>query len=157
MRILIFSDSHGATEPIIKATGQYHPDLLIHLGDYMRDAKAVSQSPHGCPVSCVPGNCDISSKASPVKLETWDGVTLLITHGHLFRVKQNLSPLRSASRNAGTRIALFGHTHYPHNEDTQGILLFNPGSIAYPRIGNPTFGLLEIENGQIKARIIPAG
>ncbi|MBQ9384212.1 MAG: metallophosphoesterase family protein, partial [Ruminiclostridium sp.] len=54
----------------------------------------------------------------------------------------------------GCSAALFGHTHVPVNEMSNGILLFNPGSTSLPRGGNkPTYGKITVdESGNITAR-----
>ena len=156
MLILVFSDSHGRTETMITEASLRRPDLLIHLGDCLSDARAVSQAVGDLPVESVPGNCDFSYD-EPVRIIPCGGIKLLITHGHLHRVKSSLDPLRAAARAAGVRAALFGHTHIPHNEDTAGLLLFNPGSISLPLYGSPSYGILEIDGERLSAREVTVG
>ena len=129
------------------------PDLLLHLGDYQHDIRRASDILPDVPILSVPGNCDFSGGA-PVLIHNCGEVALFITHGHLHRVKQNLGSLKTAARAVGARVALFGHTHTPHNEDDGRLLLFNPGSIAFPRNGRPTFGLIEIDGARIDALVM---
>ncbi|MCL2747223.1 MAG: YfcE family phosphodiesterase [Oscillospiraceae bacterium] len=154
MRILVFSDTHGRTAAMIAEAKLRNPDLLIHLGDYVRDARALSSAMPHIPMVCVPGNCDLT-RDKPHLVYPCGGLTLYITHGHLHHVKQSLALLQSAARAAHARAALFGHTHSPCNEDSGGLLLFNPGSPTFPHDGRSTCGLLEIEGGQLSALVVP--
>ena len=61
MKALIFSDSHGRTENLVKAMDRY-PDFqaIFHLGDVGNDEAYIrSLTPY--PVYMVRGNCDFSS------------------------------------------------------------------------------------------------
>ena len=42
MRIAVFSDSHGVKEPMLAAIEEQKPDMVLHLGDYVRDAEAIA-------------------------------------------------------------------------------------------------------------------
>ena len=33
MKIAVFSDTHGVTDPMVKAVQEVLPDALVHLGD----------------------------------------------------------------------------------------------------------------------------
>ena len=59
--------------------------------------------------------------------------------------------LLAAARRAGADIALFGHTHIPHEEydPESGIYLFNPGSIGEPRAGRPSYGILSLSGKNV--------
>ena len=154
MLILIFSDSHGRTDAMLSLAAVRCADLLIHLGDNQRDVRAVARTMPDLPVISVPGNCDFS-RDPPVVTHSSENLTLLITHGHQHRVKSGLGGLTAAARAAKAQIALFGHTHMPHHEDTGGLLLFNPGSIALPRAGPRTYGLIEADGTRWAARVVP--
>ena len=46
MKICVFSDSHGSSEAMARAVDEHSPDLILHLGDGVRDAEKVkSQLP----------------------------------------------------------------------------------------------------------------
>ena len=154
MLILIFSDSHGHTDAMLPLAAVRRADLLIHLGDNQRDVRAVARAMPDLSIISVPGNCDFS-RDPPVLTHSCENLTLLITHGHQHRVKSGLNGLASAARAAKAQIALFGHTHMPHHEDAGGLLLFNPGSIALPRAGPRTYGLIEIDGARWAAQAVP--
>ena len=46
---------------------------------------------------------------------------------------------------------MFGHTHRPYLDDSQGIIVLNPGSLSYPRQQGrkPSYMIMELdESGQ---------
>ena len=52
-------------------------------------------------------------------------------------------------------VLLFGHTHISIVNNDGRVLAVNPGSPSCPRGGrSPSFALLEIENGDVRAEII---
>ena len=67
-------------------------------------------------------------------------------HGHRYGVKGGLGSLIASAMRKGCDIALFGHTHEPYEEylPEYRLWLFNPGSIAEPSHGDPSFGLLTL-------------
>ncbi|MDR3207120.1 MAG: YfcE family phosphodiesterase [Oscillospiraceae bacterium] len=154
MLILVFSDSHGSTEAMLSVTAARRPDLLIHLGDCLTDALAIVRAFPALPALRLPGNCDFAPDPA-VQLYTAGPHTLYLTHGHRHGVKRDTARLAADARAAGARAALFGHTHTPHNQDAGGLLLFNPGSIARPRVGPPTYGLIEIVGNRLEALVVP--
>ena len=54
-----------------------------------------------------------------------------------------------AAKEKGADIALYGHTHVAHDEEVDGIRLFNPGSLGYEK----SFGVIEIRDGQVLSNI----
>lgn len=153
MTAAVFSDSHGETVLMAQAVRRTRPDLIIHLGDYERDAFALrDEFPH-IPFFNVCGNCDIA-QLSPL----WNTVQIgpvkaYICHGHMHNVKHHLHSLYYAACEQSASIALFGHTHIPCNEELGGVKLINPGSAGKGR--NPTWAKLEIfDNGGVYCQIL---
>ena len=152
MRLLVLSDSHSALSFMRLCIDRVKPDMVIHLGDYYDDAKAMEEEYPSVRFYCVPGNCDkyrVTPDVPETLVETVGGVKLYMTHGHLHRVKSGEGALIAAAKRRGAQIALFGHTHSPlceHLED--GMWLLNPGSCGY--FGGSA-GMIVIENGIIAA------
>lgn len=149
----VFSDSHGSVELMTEAVRRCRPDIIIHLGDYERDAFILhDEFPH-IPFFSVAGNCDMARR-SPL----WDTVPLgpvkaFICHGHMYNVKMGLYSLYYAAQEQGASLALFGHTHIPCNEQIGGVHLINPGSAGTGR--SPTWAKLEVlDNGGVYCRIL---
>lgn len=156
MLLGVISDTHQQYKEAKKAIEQMGDiDCLLHAGDYFEDAMRLSEK-LTVPVKAVIGNCDwyIFDHPDELVLE-FEGVKILLTHGHINRVRFGFENLLERSREVGARVAVFGHTHIPFLEEKEGILLFNPGSIATPRSGSgPSFGLLNVQQGQVEGKII---
>ena len=76
----------------------------------------------------VRGNCDID-KAFPDEVDfDLDGVTVFVTHGHLFNVKTSILSLSYRAKEVGAQIACFGHSHILGAEMIDDVLFLNPGA-----------------------------
>lgn len=134
MRIGILADSHGdraalrRAEPLLRRC-----ELLLHAGDHRRDGAFLAEL-LGIPWIGVAGNTDADPGPGEEFLEL-AGKWLLLTHGHLYRVKLNLDELRARARHLEAQIVIFGHTHVPLDYATDGRRFLNPGSLARPRDG----------------------
>ena len=160
MRALILSDIHGETttlrwllEEVWKQVGPI--DAYICLGDGVRDfdnaESFIRQRDEHATMYAVRGNCDFTA-AHPDRLVIHlGGLKIYLTHGHIHRVKGGLDYLRSAAREAGADIALYGHTHRANVEYTTPWLL-NPGAAE-----NDFCALLEIDNGKPHVKLINLG
>ena len=133
------------------AVERERPDYLFHLGDYQRDARRLEEFYPQIPLLSVPGNCDRPlPDAALTLLREFDGVRMLLTHGHAYGVKNGLLRLELAAREAGARVALFGHTHRALCEELDGLWLLNPGACSGPRRG---YGVVELSGGVIRCRL----
>ena len=153
MKVLVLSDSHTRMEFMRLCTEKIQPDVLIHLGDHLEDARKLGREYPDIPLCAVPGNCDRDCGLLPFRTETLDGVRIFMTHGHLHGVKNGLGMLLSAARLRGADAVLCGHTHLAEcRREEDGLLVMNPGTCGYPR---ETAGLLEIRDGAVvSARIL---
>lgn len=154
MKIAVFSDSHGNTQAMICAVREYCPGLIIHLGDYTRDADKLSKEFPDIPMRSVRGNCDIGSLSAEADRFEVEGVEVFITHGHRYSVKLGLDRLLNAAHFSGAALALFGHTHKAAYFETGAMQALNPGAAGDPR--NPTYARIEIQSGRApECRIVP--
>ena len=150
MKIAVFSDSHGSTEPMCIAIEHFQPDLILHLGDGARDVKQIEALYPLIPLRNVAGNCDFSSNNLPDSLElTLEDVKIFMSHGHRYGVKYGYDTFLNTVYCSGATLGLFGHTHIPFYQDYDGITLFNPGSCGY---FDPTYGELILEQGKVQCR-----
>lgn len=97
MLLAVFSDSHGNREPMRRAIRAHNPDMVLHLGDYARDAAALADALPGLEVRYVRGNCDVGSPAPETLCFALEGVSVFMTHGHLYSVKYTLQSLANAA------------------------------------------------------------
>lgn len=153
MKAAVFSDTHGNTALMKTAVRSIAPDVLIHLGDYERDADVLRAEFPEIPLFSVCGNCDICHTSPERDIIPLGKVKAFITHGHLYNVSWgNTDSLVYAAMEAGCGIALFGHTHEAENCEVAGVKLINPGTAGKGR--NPTCAVIEVfENGGIASEI----
>ena len=142
MKILLLSDTHGLLDKVYEIYGKLnHIDLIIHCGDYQRDAHTLEDT-LGIPIVSVKGNCDGASRPDREIVETPAG-KLLITHGHLEGAGYDYNNLLYLAEEKDCIAVCFGHTHVPMCEDFGGIYLINPGSLTNPRDGsNGSYAIL---------------
>lgn len=137
---------------MLSAVRREKPDAVIHLGDHASDALVIEREYPRLPVCRVRGNCDrCETDVQDEAVIEWEGVKILATHGHRYSVKSGLLSLCYAAAQAGARIALFGHTHDPYCEESEGLWLLNPGACG--RLF-PSYGIIEIENGTVRCRVM---
>ncbi|MDR2909217.1 MAG: metallophosphoesterase [Oscillospiraceae bacterium] len=158
MRIIIFSDSHGGVCALRElVASNKDADFFIHLGDCVSEAAVLRADFPDRRILCVMGNCDLACPPGTLSeniLNHPDG-RIFYTHGHRYGVKKDTGRLLARAKELGAKIACFGHTHAPLCETLGGVILFNPGSTGSPRGGEATYGLLDITNKGISARILP--
>ena len=129
-RIGVISDTHGLIRPeALQALAGV--DAILHAGDiggdHVLDAlRAIA------PVTFVRGNNDDDNGYEIARLSI-AGRRFLLTH--IFRPELLQEPVD---------VIVFGHSHRPHNEVIDGILLFNPGSAGPRRFKLPVaVGIIE--------------
>lgn len=153
MRIAVFSDLHGSSEtPIEQALQQY--DYVIFLGDGLLKIRHFEYE-YPEKFLCVRGNCDGYDDTMPCRrILDFDGVRVMLTHGHEERVKYGLMSLLGVAKAEKVHIVLFGHTHRPEVTEIDGILFVNPGSAATTYGMGGTFAELQISRGKYSAGIV---
>ena len=168
MKILIFSDSHGDYETMHSATEKVMPDMRIHLGDGIEEAKQLSEKhPNIKMITCL-GNKDPEREDEElIKRMEICGKRFVMTHGHTLisytyidEIKgyQLTEENRITSRNNmlvciaenNADVLLHGHTHEPYLSiipvGERSCWIMNPGRVgrvegaAY----KPTYGVLNI-------------
>lgn len=146
MRVGILSDSHGDLRRAERAVAQMGAvDLLVHAGDYYRDALHLGKV-FGIDVKAVVGNCDRSVPGPVEEILEIRGRRIYLTHGHLYGVKQGLLRLYYRTCEIGAEMVIYGHTHVARHGEIEGVYFLNPGSIARPRLQEKsTYAVLEFQ------------
>ena len=62
MKIIVLSDSHGNTQALLQAVAVTGPDLILHLGDQIRDCAVLHRNFPQIPLRTVKGNNDFSEQ-----------------------------------------------------------------------------------------------
>ena len=152
MKLLVLSDSHGNVDNMARAVELTQPRHILHLGDCLRDAQALHERFPDLPMDTVPGNCDWGSFDQPERLLEFEGVRVLMMHGHTRNVKSSPLAAQYAAREWGADVLLFGHTHRPLVDNDGALLVLNPGAAGDPL--HPTCGILTIDNGHADVRTL---
>lgn len=149
MRILVLSDTHGDTsrayQVFDKIKKEDPVDLIIHCGDYYKDAIQMSERT-GVPMVWVKGNTDGAFSDNDYAIVDTPYGNLLVTHGHMEGVGFSQQNLYYKALEKDCVGALYGHTHCAAFTEAGGIYLLNPGSLTNPRDGSGgTFAIIVAE------------
>ncbi len=130
MNILVISDTHGNVNRALLACERTKQiDLILHAGDGSAEADLL-RSALEIPVINVAGNCDPDSGAPREYFWHCEGKRFLMTHGDAYQVKSGLARLRQRGHELGADGVFYGHTHVAHYENSSGMILLNPGTLA---------------------------
>jgi uncharacterized protein len=130
LRIGVISDTHGLMRPEALAALQ-GVDAILHAGDIGGD-HVIEALRAIAPVTFVRGNNDDSDGYDIVRA-TIGGLRILLTHIYRPELLQQEAD-----------VIVFGHSHRPHNEVIDGVLLFNPASAGPRRFKLPVMlGMIE--------------
>lgn len=153
MKIIVVSDSHGSVDLLFDAIRKNSKaEVIAFCGDGHNDIEGVKKAFPDKMVIAVKGNCDWCCDYAYLEEITLCGRKIIITHGHMYGVKEGYSRINYFAQSVNADIALFGHTHSPYLDYDGRVLLMNPGSIGYHR----EYGILDIDdNGTITASLYP--
>lgn len=162
MRIGVVSDTHmprmakALPPPLVDAFRR--ADRILHAGDWT-DLRVLGALEKLAPVEGVAGNNDgpeIVKRFGLRKVIRIGGVAIGLVHGHGAgsRVATEERAIREF-RDQEVDCVVYGHTHVPVLKETNGLLVFNPGSPTDKRRQPKySFGMLEIAGGKITAKHI---
>jgi len=150
-RIGVVSDTHlHGREPKLPARlleGLAGVDLLLHAGDFV-DPSVADALEAIAPLVGVAGNndgADIVRRFGYRQIVEANGRRIGLVHGHMGPGRSTEWKAFHAFRDDAVDLVVFGHSHVPHYETVDGVLLFNPGSPTdkrwQPRY---SFGIVEI-------------
>ncbi|WP_221564702.1 metallophosphoesterase family protein [Alkalihalobacillus sp. TS-13] len=139
MKILLISDTHlktsGKSFPEVFHSELVKADFIIHAGDFIHES-IYEELLEYAPLKAVYGNVDSESlcKRLPDKdIFTIGEVKIGLTHGHLGIGKSTPERALRTFEREKPDIIIFGHSHIPHQEMVDGVLLYNPGSVTAKR------------------------
>ena len=155
MRIAVLSDTHlrlGKSLPRFVWQQLTQIDMIIHAGD-LTHMGLLEELSCIAPVRAVRGNCDSWDVLLPDRdIIECEALRIGLIHGDSGKGKSTTERAYSAFKDSSVDVIVFGHSHTPFMEWRNGILLFNPGSPTDKRREPQySFGLLDIQQGQVKA------
>lgn len=138
MKALVFSDSHGKASNIKNAIELHksNTDMVIFLGDGIKDIERVKEDYPQIAFYIVKGNCDfMANDYENEKIINIGSSRVLICHGHTLNAKSTFIRLTMKAAEQNCDAVFFGHTHIPFDNIfdvlDKRIHLFNPGSVGY--------------------------
>ena len=147
MKILVISDTHNMIQNAVGLITKLDPDYVLHLGDMCEDCHRLEDMFPRKLIVSVKGNNDYFDKSYPLeRCFELGGRRIFMCHGHKYNVKSSLMSLIYRAKEQGADIVLYGHTHLPHKEDYDGMLIVNPGTVG-------TYAVIEITETSIEAKI----
>lgn len=154
MRIGVVGDIHGNYEALRQAVQLMNrPDLLLFTGDGFREISRLKEEAE-IRVEGVAGNCDTYTEYTTELILKLYKFRVLLTHGHIYNVKNGLTRLGLAGRSKGVNLVVFGHTHTPLDDHWYEVKVFNPGTLCRERaVRGLTYGMIEINDSGIKTSI----
>ena len=132
-------------------------ELILHAGD-LTSLDVVEELEKIAPVMAVQGNMDRVNGINLPKAKTLEveGVKIGIAHGEVYP-RADTQQLVYLAKQLDVDILVSGHSHQPKIEQTDGVLLINPGSPIVPRLADRTVILLEIHNKEVDVQIVKIG
>ena len=156
MRIAVLSDTHlreGKSLPRYVWENLTEIDLILHAGD-VTHMGLLEELACIAPVRAVKGNCDGWDVSLPERdIIECEEFRIGLIHGNVGQGNSTPERAYAAFEGSAVDLIVFGHSHIPFMEWRNGILMFNPGSPTDKRRElQYSFGLLEISQGQLKAK-----
>jgi len=132
-------------------------DLILHAGD-LTSPKVIEKLESISPVMAVQGNMDRANGINLPQAKTIEaeGLKIGLIHGEVYP-RADTQQLVYIAKELDVDILVSGHSHQPKIEQTDGVLLINPGSPIVPRLADRTVMLLEINNKEVDVEIVKIG
>ena len=133
MKVLVFSDSHGASGLIEEMLFRENDcQTVFFLGDGMSETERIMARYPDRKFIVAKGNNDWNSQADTEAYKYIDGVTVMACHGHKFNVRFSFRDMLSFAQGVRANVVLYGHTHKSavYNDPVTGICAINPGALC---------------------------
>lgn len=132
MKIIAVSDSHGNAAAIQNVILKHRDaDVVAFCGDGSDDIRQIRSMYPDKMIIAVRGNCDWFCDYPYTQDITLCGKKIMITHGHLFGVKEGYHRIINYAQSNGIDIVIFGHTHSQMCSIEGKTVIVNPGSVHY--------------------------
>jgi uncharacterized protein len=159
MRLAIISDTHmprrtrALPEECVRRLRE--ADAILHAGDLMELSVLAELEALGPPVHAVRGNVDsaeLQARLPVTRIVEVGGVRLAMIH-NAGPARGRLSRMRRRFPDA--HAVVFGHSHLPLLEHSDGFAIFNPGSpTERRRAPRHTMGVATAEHGAVRFELV---
>ncbi len=159
VKIGLISDSHGSFSHVkffIEELEKRGVDFIIHLGDILYHGPRNPQPDGYNPqelfeylkkvnnLILIRGNCD--ADVDEMVLERHLPKTLLLSVEGKKIFLAHEPDFKNEAAKLGANIFIHGHTHVKKNEEEDGILVINPGSVSLPKDNSFSAAILNIDS-----------
>ena len=150
--IVVLSDTHGNRRdidtlfPIMEES-----DYIIHLGDTSQDGNYI-RAKFPQKTYLINGNCDLAKSGEDELTLQIEGVKIFACHGHIYSVKGTTKKLVSRAKELSCGLALYGHTHSASEQEIDGVLTVNPGTMS--RYSHKSYCYLVINGDKAVAKTV---
>lgn len=130
LTIAVLSDTHGLLRPEVLAACA-GADAIVHAGD-VGDPAILDHLRALAPVVAIRGNIDRVGPCASLpatEMVTFGQVTLYLVH--------SVADLDIEPVAAGVQVVISGHSHKPEQQQRNGVLYLNPGSVGPRRFHLP--------------------
>lgn len=145
-KILVFSDSHGRTEYVMRMLDkETECQTVFFLGDGLNEVEKVRQLYPDKSFIAVKGNNDFQFYAEQYAYKHIDGVTFMACHGDMLSVRYTLRELFNKAHSVRANVALYGHTHISNAafDSYSGVCAVNPGALC-----DGNYCIIEVNEGK---------
>lgn len=151
MKIIVISDTHGYMHRLKDVVEKNKDaDLILHLGDGVKEFFEVKKLYPDLSMNIVRGNCDLGYDHVPNnEIFDIDSHKIFASHGYMHNVKDSIDNYVEFARGNGADIILYGHTHKRLIKSEDNLYIMNPGSLSCPRSYGPSYGILNIDDNII--------
>jgi len=133
MKILVVSDSQGSIGAILTALDREKPNVLIHLGNGIKDLADVKFDGQ---IYASRGKTDFNPKIAKAGKVAHNGCEILYTYGQDLDIVNGYDKLYEFALTKGAKVVLFGQTDHAELFERDGIIFANPGTIKDPQTGS---------------------
>lgn len=156
MRLIILSDTHGDFKKFWDIVERHKNDaqMIIFLGDGLREYEDIQILYPSLRFICVAGNCDYGNIEKRTALFEIGGKRIFCAHGDNYGVKSSLERIKKAAGDSGADLVLFGHTHCGLSLYEDGLHILNPGSPSCPRNSKASYGIVDLVSREIFTNLV---
>lgn len=126
IKVLVISDSMGSTGPILTAIDREKPDVIIYLGNGIRDLVDINFAGK---IYAVRSGGEFGKKLPTAGKISYQQEIILYTHADGYKMPKDKEKLVQFATSQGATMLLFGNNEEPTYFEQNGIKFVCPGSM----------------------------